>query len=69
MWRYHFPNWLFVSIKAVKVNLWAKGKRWDFWVPGGREDEREEAEQVELRKQQTEVSWHLQFVASAMGEG
>jgi hypothetical protein len=39
----------------VEANHWAKGKRWDFWVPGGRERvKREEAEQVvERRKQQT----------------
>lgn len=48
-----------MSIKEAEANRWAKGKRWDFWVPGGREgDERELAQVVvEQRKQQTHRSW------------
>jgi hypothetical protein len=48
-----------VSIKEAEANHWAKGKRWNFWVPRGKEkEEREEAEQaVEQKKWQTCRSW------------
>ena len=32
------PNWfLSVSIKTMEASCWAKGEKWGFQIPGGRE--------------------------------
>jgi hypothetical protein len=31
-----------VSIKEVEANCWEKGKRWNFSIPGGREEGKKE---------------------------
>lgn len=37
-----FPNYfLIMSKNKAEASIWAKGKRWDFQVPGGREGMRE----------------------------
>jgi hypothetical protein len=38
-----------VSIKEVKANCWAKRKRWDFQVPGGREGKGYRERRIQIR--------------------
>jgi hypothetical protein len=53
-----------VSIKEVEANCWAKGKRWDFWVPGRRKGMQRKRIQTRLCMWKLQSCGHLEFVAS-----